>query len=341
MLYLSRTSPPDPDSLITDPPVAAVVVRHDDHFEMRWQPTAAPVTVLAADGGVLVAETAENHAIIPHDQRAPQPTFFRLAVGAGATWRVGERLLPLHGAVNVRDVGGLMTADGRFVQYGNLIRGGALGRLTAADSDYLAALGVKLVCDLRSDEEVARRPDRLPPNDPTYLHRPVRDNSSGWWLLPTLLFQRSPIHRLLLRGYTRITIDQNAAIVGEWFSRVADPANRPALLHCTAGKDRTGIVMALLLRWLGVSEADVLADYSLSNHHWRHFRAELAPSLRPLVRLGLTVDDAWQIWMVEPLLLQKTLAYVDKKYGSLEAYLRGAAGVDGETLARLRRELLA
>jgi protein-tyrosine phosphatase len=250
------------------------------------------------------------------------------------------RTVTLEGAVNVRDVGGYSTQDGRRVRTGIVFRAGSLANLSERDLQTLEALNLRLICDLRSHEEAQDDPDRLP-SSATYSHTPIIAEQSTLQRLQALLFDRSHLSKLVFDSYTQVMIDQNANVIGTILRRIADPAQRPLLIHCTAGKDRTGITSALLLRVLGVEMATVLADYSQSNHHYAHFRTIAQKAIKPFRVVGLKADDLFPLLVADPQVLQATFDYIDQKYGGVEAYLLSAAGLDADTLAAIRAVMLA
>jgi protein-tyrosine phosphatase len=252
-----------------------------------------------------------------------------------------ERFLPLESAVNFRDIGGYRTADGRRVRTGKVYRAGALNRLTDSDRELLARMGMKLVCDLRSQEEVEEEPDRLPDNPaPEYLHLPLKADDDRLRRLRALLFNRRQIALMLPEMYTDIMIDRNANICGEVLRRLSEPENLPTIIHCTAGKDRTGVVVALLLSLLGVPDDIILADYSLSNRFFPTFLAYGEKTIHPVAWLGVKAEDIQPLLVADPQTMRTALAHVRSKYSSVENYLRDAAGLDEGTLGRLRENLL-
>lgn len=251
-----------------------------------------------------------------------------------------ERVIALEAGPNFRDIGGYPTSDGRRVRWGQVYRAGTLHDLTDADLHTLAGLGVNLVCDLRTDDESQSEPNRPLPNQPETVHLPVVVDADTSKRVRTLLFQKSKLPGLVIEGYTRIIIDNNAAVLGAVFKRLADPDSLPAIIHCTAGKDRTGVTIALLLLALGVPEETVVADYSLSNRYYERF-AELGErAIKPLMVTGVRVADLRPLLVADPATLRTTFAYIRDKYGSVEAYLRAAAGVTDETIERLKENLL-
>lgn len=251
---------------------------------------------------------------------------------------VAERTLPLAGGVNFRDLGGYRTTDGRAVRWGRVYRAGSLAELTDDDVAYLGRLGLRLVCDLRSAEEVEHRPDRLLPGA-AVLARPIAVEVGRLRQMFTLFRLRHRIQELLQNAYT-IMLDQNGPIYAEIIRLVADPANSPLVVHCTAGKDRTGLAAALLLLALSVPEETVIADYTLSNHAFDVLAGRMRPEMARLYALGFDEAQLQPFLLAEARTLQGALAHLRRRYGSVEDYLR-AGGLDGATLDRLRQTLLS
>jgi protein-tyrosine phosphatase len=254
------------------------------------------------------------------------------------------RFLHLEGAVNFRDIGGYPTASGQQVRTGLVYRSGSLGHLTESALIQLQAMDIKLVCDFRSQQEMNAEPDRLPQNPrPFYLHSPLVDPNEKQEQrrrFMALLFNRQQFTDMLPEYYTRVAIDANAHLYGDLLRRLSDPANLPAIFHCAAGKDRTGIAAALLLRVLGVAPETVIADYSLSNRFHQHFYEAGQKAIQPLVRFGMSASDIQPILLANPENMRITLAHIDQHYGSVERYLTSAAGLDATDIARLRSTFL-
>jgi protein-tyrosine phosphatase len=251
----------------------------------------------------------------------------------------GERILPFEAVANVRDVGGYRTDAGRRVRWGRVYRSGALSHATPADRERLAALDLRLVVDLRSAEEVADAPDHTLPGARA-LHLPLHDAQEKLKRLRVLLFNPRQLARLVPDAYIRIMIEGNAPLFGSVLRELADSANLPVLIHCTAGKDRTGVATALLLRLLGVPEQTVIADYTLSNYYFEDFRRYTLRAVEPLRKLGVRQEDVTPLLLADPATLRATLDHINMTYGSVEAYLRQRAGIDDATIAALRANLL-
>jgi protein-tyrosine phosphatase len=239
----------------------------------------------------------------------------------------------------LRDIGGYETADGRFTRWGQVYRSGSLAALSPEDQAYLQALGLRLVCDVRSSGEISQAPDRLPEGVAGW-QRPLQSQESGREQVRTLRQHRQRMDTLLLRVYTQVIIEANAAQVGEILTTVAEEGKRPFLIHCAAGKDRTGMVIALLLLLLGVPEETVLADYSLSNLAHEAIQQVMGREMRQVLWVGMRPAQLYPVLLADPATLRAALAYLRQQYGSVEAYLCGPAGIAPETLEALREVLL-
>lgn len=245
-----------------------------------------------------------------------------------------RRDVTIDGAFNVRDVGGLGTGDGRVVRRGLLYRSGDLGRLTTAGADQLQTLGIATIVDLRTTAEVGRR-GRFPfeGHGIAYRHRPLLDLSAtepeGQLsdLPPDVLDQL--YRHLAAEG------SGNLALVLTW---LAEEPTLPALVHCVAGKDRTGMVIAVLLALLGVPDQDIAADYALSEAGLAAFRNR-ADAKDAGVAAWLTRVPP-QLLQARPGAMLDFLVWLRERHGSVEGFAH-AIGVSGATVAALRLRLLA
>jgi protein-tyrosine phosphatase len=249
-----------------------------------------------------------------------------------------RRILPLEGGVNFRDLGGYPTRDGRRVRWGRIYRSGSFYRLTQADMDAIAKLGIKLVCDLRSTQELRTTPERL--DGIAYEHIPIESEVSVSARLRALMFDRRQLVDLMIKAYTELMIAKSAHVFQRVFERAANADNLPMLIRCTAGKDRTGITVALLLLALGVDEETVIADYSLSNLYFQDFQVFAQAAVKPLGVVGISLADLQPILVADPETLRRSIAYLRNEYGSLESYLRDQAHVTDAMLTQLQAQLL-
>lgn len=303
-------------------------------------------TDLVGRGGSSAAVTVSGLATAPR-------WYFTLAPSHGHDLVVADRSLGLADAPNFRDAGGYRTADGQWVRMGVVYRSDTLSGLSAADEQDLTALHVDTVVDLRTTAESTSSPDRLPP---------------GVALVPANVFGSDPgvesavetaVTTLLSNPSAQSARTKPADMVGlmdaTYRDMIALPSARHAyatlyddiaavgsgdalVMHCTAGKDRTGWGTAALLLELGVPERTVMQDYLLSNTY--ALDEEYAPVLRSFESGGGNPALLTPILGVERSYLDLALATMKKDYGSIGAYFTRGLGLSRRTIDRLRAELL-
>jgi len=242
---------------------------------------------------------------------------------SGLVLRPGRRV-ELAGVFNFRDVGGYPVAGGGAVRWRTLFRSDALHQLDAAGRDALLRLGLRTVVDLRTRLELDNAPSAL-----DGLKSRVRHVS-----LLTGDLQSIP---LTLAEIYRYFIDEcGDAIAAAVAPLCADDAV-PALVHCSAGKDRTGVVIALILAVVGVPDEVIAADYALSGSYLDPGRTPVIGQLQASTGLGAELTSA--LLSSPPALILDTLARVRATAGSADGYLR-AHGLPEAALARLRAALI-
>ncbi|MCW2615864.1 MAG: protein tyrosine/serine phosphatase [Frankiales bacterium] len=262
--------------------------------------------------------------------------------------------LHLEGAVNVRDVGGLPTVDGRTTRSGVLLRADNLQDLTEADVELLVAQrGLRTVVDLRSSGEVHLTGDGpLKARDVRHVHlslipewdgepdaaevERVLDELTQHAALPPLPARPRQTDPTDLAGnYTGYVRDAGANI-GAALTVLADPASGLSLVHCAAGKDRTGVVVALALSLVGVTREAVVADYLRSAERADEILARLKGTAA--YGPGLEGVTAAQTAPVASS-MEGFLDAVDRDYGGPHG-LAMSLGVGEETVARLGARLV-
>jgi protein-tyrosine phosphatase len=246
--------------------------------------------------------------------------------------------IPLEGAMNFRDVGGYPTVDGRRVRTGLVYRSDGLHALTEADCAVVGALGLRTVWDLRRDVERERRPSvaHTPGLEAVVIaigdNGPVAQQAE---LLDMVLSGELPEadDAFMVDEYVRM-LDEHAAEFGRLLGGLTEPGALPALFHCMAGKDRTGVAAAMLLLLLGVERSTVLDDYELTNEYRSNRRiAELTPQLEAS---GIDVEKVRPLLSARRPVLEGALDHM----GDAEAFVLGPAGLSPATVARLRALLL-
>ena len=252
--------------------------------------------------------------------------------------------LRLAGATNFRSLAGLPGAGGRRIRPHVLMRADRLTGLTADDWHALASTGIATICDLRSDSERAEHPNRVPPQLALReLHCDIRNDLRADPALARLL-----VDDPTARGAERVMIEiysRFPSYMGTTLTAVVDrllAGGAPMLVHCSAGKDRTGFVIAMLLHALDVPEPLIREDY-LASRHWPgsiHHRASLEARLgrfMPASELAAAVDTVID---VREVYLDAALGAAVAEFGSISRYLEVAAGLDAARRDRLREALL-
>jgi len=222
-----------------------------------------------------------------------------------------ERRLVLEGAYNVRDIGGYATLDGRCTRWRTLLRGDSLHRLSTADQATLLDCGVRTIIDLRAPAETRVAPSVFCLSRAVaYQHMPlISDVAQGVNDPPPVL--AAIYHHILDSAQERLA---------QLLRSLAQPGALPALVHCTAGKDRTGLVVALLLAIAGVPAPTIAADYTLSETYLGlDFRAE---ARRRALAAGLDWNVYQQLLICPPELMLDALAYLDERYDGVRGYVR-------------------
>ena len=243
-----------------------------------------------------------------------------------------RRLIALEAAHNVRDLGGYVLGDGRTIAWGRLLRGDGLHHLTAADLAALAPLGLRTVIDLRTPGEVDERgafpTDRMPV---TLVHQPVIDTTWNRDDVPRFADAEHPEVEFLTYAYATM-LDEGGTRFGAAIRRLAQPGALPAIFHCAAGKDRTGILAALLLAGLGVDDDVIVADYGLTADAIERMTAWL--QRHHPQRADAMAETPSAFLAAHPEAMQRTLDAVRRDHGSVGRYL-DHTGVGAETLATL------
>lgn len=243
-----------------------------------------------------------------------------------------RRLISLDAVHNFRDVGGYPTSDGRSTRWRTLFRADGLYRLTDADLEVVRVLGLRTVIDLRTDAELAERGTfpherhavqfhHVPVIDSTWQHldRPDADDPVAFleWAYQDML--RQGPHRFV-----------------EAIETLSQPGALPAVFHCAAGKDRTGVLAMLLLGSLGVPHDYLVADYALTIEGIERMRAwarRMAPEM-----WASMADTPSAFMAAAPEAMERVIASITA-HGSIRDYTLGL-GVSPEALERLSVALL-
>jgi protein-tyrosine phosphatase len=246
---------------------------------------------------------------------------------------VRDRTLAWDGCLNVRDLGGHPTEDGSVTRYGAVVRADSIRLMTEEGWAALTDYGVGRIVDLRFHEELEADPPR--DLEVEVVHVPVFPHpDTGAWIELDKLSAAAPDHATATRDVYLAVLMLLPECFAAAVAAVADAPRGAVVVHCTAGKDRTGLVTALLLRLAGVSIADIAADYAVSGANLRERarpwieEAETEEELRRRERISATPAEA----------MAGVLEELQRRYGGVAGYLR-EGGATEEMLERARVRL--
>jgi protein-tyrosine phosphatase len=254
--------------------------------------------------------------------------------GGGPAVVAADRRVPFEGITNFRDLGGYRTGSGVPIRWGLVFRADALYGFSGRDLAAYDQLGLRAVYDLRGEIERTERPNPVPSRPLTIIGRPEGDPA-----VPEVRSGATSADGERILGDLYIGLIEHAAVkIGELFTALGQPDGLPAVFHCHAGKDRTGIVAALLLEALGVDRDLVLDDYELTARY--RLRTQQLSSFDRLIESGLSPEAAAGVLTTPRWAMQQALEELDGRYGGVEAYLTGPAGMQADDLRSLREVLL-
>ncbi|QUD86721.1 tyrosine-protein phosphatase [Phenylobacterium montanum] len=256
-----------------------------------------------------------------------------------------DRILPLEGVLNFRDYGGYATTSGGTLRRGRLYRSAHHGRATDADLAAMADLGIAVIVDLRRPNERRREPSRRPQGfDGQVIESDLGDvDDDPWWSFVRQSDLSEEAFRQYLMDYYRNAPfePRHVDLYARYFQALGE-ADGAVLIHCAAGKDRTGLLAALTHHLTGVSREDLIADYLLTNVAIS-FEQRMPLMVQAIsegagrepseaaVRVAMGVDEAY---------LLQALAAIEAAHGDLDAYLEAVLGVDQALRERISARLV-
>ena len=249
---------------------------------------------------------------------------------------------------NFRDIGGYGGADGRTVRYGKVYRSPLIQKLSDAELATLRGLDIRYICDLRGDPERKKAPNAWVEEPmPLLRHLDIgMDVRAGADVLLSMITADPTVNgvrRMMTFTYSMLPTAFEGKL-GPVLDDILAGNQFPMLIHCTAGKDRTGFMTALLLLTLGVPLDNVQHDYALTEKYTDMDRmmAASAAYLKDIVGDRVTADTEMLRLLcgTSPDYLNAALGAIEKDYGSVENYLAQTAGFDAAKREKLRALLL-
>jgi len=270
---------------------------------------------------------------------------------------IKNRILPIEGVINFRDLGGYKTRDGYSVCWGKVYRSAQLDRVTKRGIQDLANLQIKAVIDLRFGDETTRYPTKREavPNaeiiawQDTFQADSVSQSEAIKRSWRASLESNDPqkVREAMRVNYPK-KLYSHQAIYQQMLIRLADDQT-PLVFHCAAGKDRTGVAAALILSLLGVDDEQIVDDYMVTQQlsplllntwnaggatgaqDYKDFQSNLARYPQELIKPLFDADEQY---------IRTLLDYVAENYGSFNSYAQRVLGVDSGLVIRLKASLL-
>lgn len=245
--------------------------------------------------------------------------------------QTNQRHIPLPGTHNLRDLGGYPTADS-MTQWCTFYRSDSLHNLAEEAKQQLLSMGIRTIIDLRHASEIEEAPNVFERGNGgvRYLNIPLFEE----------LFTRSnhvkvtpPEH--LLQIY-QMAVDHCQEAIGQVFQALAEEDQTPILFHCTAGKDRTGIIAGILLSTVGVQAEVIAEDYGLTSRYAGPIFERLRIGAR---EKGQDSERFERMLLAEPQTMLDLLMYMEEKYGGPDDYLL-EIGLTNQQIQQLRQKLL-
>jgi protein tyrosine/serine phosphatase len=257
-----------------------------------------------------------------------------------------SRHIDFEGIENFRDFGGYDTASGRRLKPGLLYRSANHAYATDADLERMRELGLAAIIDLRRTEERTREPNRRWAGfEARVIENDILSDHADWAVIMKGLTEITPqwFYDDCMGYYRRAPFEpRHIDLYSRYFRELAG-GEGPIVVHCAAGKDRTGLICALTHHVAGVSRDDMMADYLLTNDEARLARKMdfLGPWIETQVGLKAPREALKVAVSVNPDYLETAFAVIVGRCGSLDAYLEGVLGVDAALKDRLHARLLA
>jgi protein-tyrosine phosphatase len=257
-------------------------------------------------------------------------------------------ILEIPGVKNFREVKGYTTNDGRMMAKGRLFRSGHFADLAEENAKLVANHRISTVIDFRSASETDRFPALWHPEwTPRYYHTPIGGNAAAWVRdlydrLSKTEFPADELRGQFILAFQTIPIANANGLKRMFDILIDDNDGGAALFHCTAGKDRTGIAGALILKTLGVNEEHIFEDFLLTNDavdlhatasHYATLMSEKA---------GKTIEpaDVHPLVGVEPDFLKAAFNVMTENFGSIDEYLTQAMGLTPDRREALKSRFL-
>ena len=257
--------------------------------------------------------------------------------------RTSDRFIDIKGSINLRDFGGYPTKDGKVVKSGLLFRCGALNNIPESAYSAFAELNIGVICDLRSHSVAEEMPTPAASPFDTRVHIPIWPGSSSQF--QDSIQHKRPEPKEFIKFMQNVTRDIARDHVEAYRALAAEliAADRGFLLHCSAGKDRTGFGAAIILRALNLADEFIFEDYLISNQASELGENMKKKMLQQASAVGRDIQPDDEIINVlsgvKKEYLEAAFLEIDEHFGGIAGYL-DAIGIKDNEQSRLRQRLV-
>lgn len=243
---------------------------------------------------------------------------------------------------NFRDLGGYIGNNGRVVKKGQIYRSSQLSNLSEEEINDLVALNMQTIVDFRNQTERKANPDDSVPRA-TYVSLDILSEASAASPdVTTMLNNLTQAETLMEDVYTSLVTSKSASAgYREFLDLLLTKEDTPLVFHCTFGKDRTGYGAALILKILGVSDQDILANYTESNDALKNFNQQLLNQLKQAYKLSNTQSQQLAPLLgVNPTYLKHVFQTITANYQDFDTYLEKELAFDQAKVTAFREKFL-
>jgi len=232
---------------------------------------------------------------------------------------------------NFRYLGGIKNMEGKVLKDSLIYRSGNLHQLKKSSFNQLEKMNITKVIDLRTKQEITKEPDRLPKNVSLQVYSAFEDKNDEMGNAKNLALKgkisKKDADQRMIKFYTDY-VSENPEVIKKIITDILD-SKQPVLYHCTAGKDRTGMITALILKVLKFDDSVIFEEYLQSNNLRKKIiqqRLNLAHTFHfvyPRLDIGVVEKTSW----IERKYLRSAFDEIDKKYGSMDNYIHQVLGI--------------
>ncbi|WP_121966817.1 tyrosine-protein phosphatase [Myroides sp. N17-2] len=286
-------------------------------------------------GGKILLDNDTSIDVVDQDVQLPtkERNVYKVVSDKDTSY-LSNRHLKFKKVHNFRDMGGIRNKEGKQIVWGHFFRSGQLSKLKNSEYAKLEAINVKTVIDLRTDKELAKKPDRVPAGV-SYSNVQVYDDSEDMFSKTkkeVLKGKITPVQAdSLVMEFYKLYMLENPQLVKGIVDQLFD-TDDAVLFHCSAGKDRTGMIGALVLSILEVDRETIISEYMLSNN----YRAKEVESRLKLAKIGKVVYPKIDYQVIEnfswikPIYIEAMFKGIEGKYGTMDSYITTGLGISKE-----------